>query len=76
MTEYTSIDPNEYIRIGDEIYSIVEVDGEEPLHMVLQESEYCDTCEEETVENPCDQCKRDKNKPTMGGYDPELDIDG
>jgi len=73
MTEYTAIDPEDYVRIGDEVYQVVEVDGEQPLEIHLLETEYCDTCEEETVENPCDQCGHDKRQPTMGGYDPELD---
>jgi formylmethanofuran dehydrogenase subunit E len=76
MTEYTSLDVDEYIRIGDEVYSIIEVDGELPLQIQLLETEYCDRCEDETVDNPCDQCGHNKLTPTIGGYDPELDTDG
>jgi hypothetical protein len=37
---------------------------------------YCDMCETKTEGYICEECGHDKRKPTIHGYDPELDYDG
>jgi hypothetical protein len=75
MTDYTALDSDEIFRVGDQFFQVVLMEkGGYDFEEI--ESKYCDGCEENTIENPCEQCDHDKRKPTMGGYDPELDHDG
>jgi hypothetical protein len=76
LTDYTALDTEEIFRIGDDFFQIVQKKDSDGYDLQEIESDYCDACEENTIENPCEQCDHDKRKPTMGGYDPELDTDG
>lgn len=76
MTDYTVLDSEEIFKVGDDFFQIVPFEKGIGYDLCEIPSSYCDACEEKTIETECEQCGHDKRKPTMGGYDPELDYDG
>lgn len=68
------IEPYGIIEIEGNYYRVQELKDTDGYGLEQIETSYCDECEELTEETECEVCGHDKRQPTIGGYDPELDI--